>query len=159
MSFQVLSRKYRPKLFREVVGQDHITRALQNAMSRPSQLAMPIYLPVRGELARPLRPVFWPRPSPVKASQEDGDPCLKCTCCTSVDKGASIDVQEIDGASYNGVEHIRDLVENVRHLPSFGQYKVYIIDEVHMLSTPAFNALLKTLGRTSGPCGLYPGHN
>src|SRR5690606_35637742 len=75
----------------------------------------------------------------------DGNPCGECTSCTQVDSGSSLDYLEIDGGSNNSVENVRELIDNVQYLPVNGRYKVYVIDEVHMLSTSAFNALLKTL--------------
>ena len=91
--------------------------------------------------------------------KEVGNPCLSCDGCLAVDQGVSIDVLEIDGASHNGVEDVRALIENIHCLPSQGRYKVYIIDEVHMLSIAAFNALLKTLEAPSSSYCFCPGDN
>ena len=144
MSFQVLSRKYRPKLFGEIVGQEHITRTLQNALKNETVGHSYLFAGTRG-IGKTSAARIFAKALTCQSPQKDGNPCLKCPSCTGIDSGASIDVQEIDGASHSGVEHIRSLVENVQYLPSLGRYKVYIIDEVHMLSTQAFNALLKTL--------------
>ena len=144
MSFQVLFRKYRPKLFGDVVGQDHVTRALQNAINGQSIGHAYLFTGTRGIGKTSVARIF-AKALTCQSPQEDGNPCLSCTSCRGVDEGTLIDVQEIDGASHNGVENIRGLIENVQYLPSTGHYKVYIIDEVHMLSVPAFNALLKTL--------------
>ena len=144
MSFQVLSRKYRPRLFGEVVGQNHITQALQNAIKNKSIGHAYLFTGTRGIGKTSVARIF-AKALTCQRPQKDSNPCLKCSSCVGVDEGTLIDVQEIDGASHNGVENIRGLIENVQYLPSIGHYKVYIIDEVHMLSVPAFNALLKTL--------------
>ena len=144
MSFQVLSRKYRPQLFREIIGQDHIARVLQNAIKTKSVGHAYLFTGTRG-IGKTSAARIFAKALTCQDLQADGNPCLKCVSCLSVDRGTSIDVQEMDGASHNGVEHVRSLAENVHYLPSLGHYKVYIIDEVHMLSSQAFNALLKTL--------------
>ena len=149
MSFQVLSRKYRPKLFGEIIGQDHIARALQNALKTQSVGHAYLFTGTRG-IGKTSAARILSKALTCQDLQADGNPCLKCTSCLSVDRGTSIDVQEMDGASHNGVEHVRNLVANVQYLPSLGHYKVYIIDEVHMLSSQAFNALLKTLEEPPG---------
>ena len=143
MSYQVIARKWRPQSFNEVVGQNHITQTLTNAL-RNGRLHHAILLTgPRGTgktssariLAKALR-----CPNAV-----DFVPCDKCDSCLEIAQSRSADVIELDGASNNGVDAIRELRDSVSYMPSSGKYKVYIIDEVHMLSTSAFNALLKTL--------------
>lgn len=143
MSYRVFARKYRPQVFEEVVGQEHITRTLQNAV-RQNRLAQ-AYLLVgpRGTgktstariLAKALNCEKGPTPNP----------CGVCDACKEIAEGNSLDVLEIDGASNNSVDNIRELRENSAYAPAKGPYKIYYIDEVHMLSAGAFNALLKTL--------------
>jgi DNA polymerase III subunit gamma/tau len=143
VSYRVFARKYRPSTFEEVVGQEHITRTLQNAI-REDRLAQ-AYLLVgpRGIgktstariLAKALNCETGPTPHP----------CGKCSACLEIAEGNNMDVVEIDGASNNGVDHIRDLRDNAQYSPVRGPYKIYLIDEVHMLTIGAFNALLKTL--------------
>ncbi|MFQ5585693.1 MAG: DNA polymerase III subunit gamma/tau [Thermodesulfobacteriota bacterium] len=143
MSYLVIARKWRPKLFEEVVGQEHVTRTLRNAIASAKIGHAYIFSGPRGVgkttvariLARALNCEEGPTPTP----------CNSCRACREITAGSSIDVLEIDGASNTGVDNIRDLRENINYMPSRGRYRVYIIDEVHMLSTPAFNALLKTL--------------
>jgi len=143
MSYQVLARKYRPQTFADVIGQEHITRTLANALSTGRIHHAYILAGARGigktTVARILAKAL---------NCEDGpkaEPCGKCNSCKEITAGSSLDVQEIDGASNTSVDDIREIRERVRYLPSSGRYKIYIIDEVHMLSTSAFNALLKTL--------------
>jgi DNA polymerase III subunit gamma/tau len=143
MSYLVIARKWRPRLFEEVVGQEHVTRTLGNAISSGKIAHAYIFSGPRGVgkttvariLARAVNCEEGPTPTP----------CNNCQACREITAGSSIDVLEIDGASNTGVDNIRDLREGINYMPSRGKYRVYIIDEVHMLSTPAFNALLKTL--------------
>ena len=143
MSYRVFARKYRPQTFAEVVGQDHITRTLQNAVNSSRLAQAYLFVGPRGIgktstariLAKALNCVKGPT----------SEPCGVCDVCKEVAEGRSLDVIEIDGASNNGVENIRDLRDNAAYAPTRGQFKIYLIDEVHMLSTGAFNALLKTL--------------
>lgn len=146
MSYQVIARKYRPQRFADIVGQEHITRTLQNAVIEGRLHHGYLFTGIRGigktTLARIFSkilnckaPVMEPMP----------EPCNKCSSCIEITNGSSINVQEIDGASNNSVEDVREIRERVKYLPSNGKYKIYIIDEVHMLSGGAFNALLKTL--------------
>ncbi len=143
MSYRVFARKYRPQKFEEVIGQEHITRTLQNAI-KGSRLAQAyLFVGPRGVgktstariLAKALNCLNGPT----------DNPCGTCDACIEIAEGRSLDVMEIDGASNNSVESIRTLRENAAYAPARGPYKVYLIDEVHMLSTAAFNALLKTL--------------
>lgn len=143
MSYLVLARKWRPQGFDDLVGQEPITRILKNSISQRKIAHAYIFSGPRGVgktstariLAKALNCEKGPTPSP----------CGACTFCTSITDGSSVDVMEIDGASNNSVNDIRDLRERVKYAPSGGRYKVYIIDESHMLSDSAFNALLKTL--------------
>ncbi len=143
MSYLVLARKYRPQSFHEVVGQRHVTQTLGNAIES-GRVAHAILLSgPRGTgkttVARILAKAMNCAEGPVST------PCNECRSCREITSGHAADVYEIDGASNNSVDQIRDLRENVKYMPSHSRYKIYIIDEVHMLSLSAFNALLKTL--------------
>ena len=143
MSYQVLARKWRPQVFEDVVGQAHITRTLQNAIASGRLAHAFLFSGPRGVgktttariLAKALNCEQGPTPTP----------CGKCDSCLETAAGTSVDVVEIDGASNRGIEHIRELREAVKYAPVGGKYKVYVIDEVHMLTNEAFNALFKTL--------------
>ncbi len=143
MSYLVLARKYRPQTFEEVVQQEHITRTLANAISSDRVAHAILFSGPRGTgkttVARILAKTMNCKKGPAPI------PCNECRSCNEITSGRAVDVFEIDGASNNGVEQIRELRDNVRYMPAHSLYKIYIIDEVHMLSTSAFNALLKTL--------------
>lgn len=141
--YQVLYRKWRPQTFSDVYGQPQIVKALQNEI-RSGRLAHAyLFVGSRGTGKTSCAKIL------AKAANclhpQDGDPCNECEICRGIDSGAILDVVEIDAASNNGVDNIRDLREEVAYTPSVAKYRVYIIDEVHMLSPGAFNALLKTL--------------
>ncbi len=143
MAYQVLARKWRPQTFSEVVGQEHISRTLKNAILQNRIGHAYLFVGSRGIGKTTTARIF------AKAlncsNNQAGEPCCQCQSCIEVAAGTSLDVIEIDGASHNKVEHIRDIRENVQYTPTHGKYKIYIIDEVHMLTPQAWNALLKTL--------------
>ncbi len=144
MSYQVLARKWRPTTFQDVIGQEHITRSLSNAILRQKIGHAYLLSGTRGIGKTSVARIF------AKALRcnnvlEDGNACGTCSSCLEFNTGNSLNVHEIDGASNNSVDNIRDLIGEVHFLPTNGKYRIYIIDEVHMLSTAAFNVLLKTL--------------
>jgi len=144
MTYQVLSRKWRPKTFQEVIGQEHVTRSLQNAILKDRLGHAYILTGTRGIGKTSVARLF-AKSLRCLNRKEDANSCNECKACFEFDAGNSMNVFEIDGASNNSVDDIRELITSIQTLPTFGNYKVYIIDEVHMLSTNAFNALLKTL--------------
>src|SRR5205809_5957531 len=143
MSYQVIARKYRPQRFSDVVGQEHVTQTLANAIKQKRTAHAYLFCGPRGTGKTTIARIF--------------AKCLNCTDgpkvefndedprCQEIIEGRSLDVLEIDGASNNGVEQVRELRETCKYAPASSRFKIYIIDEVHMLSTAAFNALLKTL--------------
>ena len=143
MSYEVFARKYRPQTFDDLVGQAHVSRTLKNAVAQNRLAHAYLFVGPRGVgktstariLAKSLNCVKGPTVTP----------CGECDNCREIAAGNSLDVIEIDGASNNSVDDVRQLRENVRYAPAKGRYKIYLIDEVHMLSSAAFNALLKTL--------------
>ncbi|NLF18347.1 MAG: DNA polymerase III subunit gamma/tau [Lentisphaerae bacterium] len=143
MAYQVLARKWRPQRFCEVVGQEHITRTLQNAILQNRVGHAYLFVGPRGTGKTTTARIFAKALNCAQGMV--AEPCCECINCREIAQGSSLDVIEIDGASHNKVEHIRDIRENVQYTPSRGRFKVYIIDEVHMLTSAAWNALLKTL--------------
>ncbi|MFC1708756.1 DNA polymerase III subunit gamma/tau [Candidatus Omnitrophota bacterium] len=143
MSYIVLARKWRPQKFDEIVGQEHITQTLKNSVQSGKLAHAYIFVGPRGvgktSCARILAKSLNCKDAPTV------NPCGKCSACKEISEGRSLDVIEIDGASNRGIDEIRTLRENVKFAPILGKYKIYIIDEVHMLTQEAFNALLKTL--------------
>ncbi len=143
MSYEVFARKYRPQTFDDLVGQTHVSRTLKNAVAQNRLAHAYLFVGPRGIgktstariLAKSLNCLKGPTVTP----------CGQCDNCREIAGGNSLDVIEIDGASNNSVEDVRQLRENVRYAPAKGRYKIYLVDEVHMLSPAAFNALLKTL--------------
>ncbi len=143
MEYEILARKWRPQVFEEVIGQEHVTRTLKNAQSSGRLAHAYLFTGSRGigktSIARILaKALNCPNP-------QQGNPCNECNSCKRITNSSSVDVHEIDGASNRGIDEIRNLRENIKYMPSEGRYRIYIIDEVHMLTLPAFNALLKTL--------------
>jgi len=144
-NYTVLARKWRPQLFDEVVGQEHITRTLKNAIASGRIHHAFLFIGSRGIGKTTTARILAKALNCQRADAPTTAPCGECDNCVSITAGNNIDVIEIDGASNNGVDDIREIRDNVRMVPTSGRYKVYIIDEVHQLSTGAFNALLKTL--------------
>jgi len=143
MSYLVLARKWRPKRFAELVGQEHVVRALCNALDSGRVHHAFLFTGTRGVGKTTIARIFAKSLNCQQGSS--ADPCGKCSVCLDIDAGRYADLLEIDAASNTGVDDVRELIENAQYLPSRGKYKVYLIDEVHMLSRAAFNALLKTL--------------
>src|SRR5947199_9543647 len=143
MSYQVLARKWRPKTFAELSGQEHVVTALTNALSRGRLHHAYLLTGTRGIgkttiariLAKSLNCVNGVTPTP----------CGVCPACIEIDAGRFVDLLELDAASNTGIDNMRDILDNARYAPTVGRYKVYLIDEVHMLSKAAFNSMLKTL--------------
>ncbi|MEW6328384.1 MAG: DNA polymerase III subunit gamma/tau [Thermodesulfobacteriota bacterium] len=143
MAYLVLARKWRPQNFSEVMGQGHVVQTLQNAVRQGRVAHAYLFAGARGvgktSVARILAKALECESGPTET------PCNQCSICREITNGSSVDIYEIDGASNRGIDEIRELRENARYLPAKCRYKIYIIDEVHMLTEPAFNALLKTL--------------
>jgi DNA polymerase-3 subunit gamma/tau len=143
-TYLVLARKYRPLTFDEVIGQSHVTQTLKNSILADRVAHAFLFCGVRGvgktTVARILAKAL-----NCTGRGSDPNPCNACTSCREINDGISVDVQEIDGASYTSVDNIRDINENIKYPPAASQFKIIIIDEVHMISINAFNALLKTL--------------
>jgi len=143
MVYEVLARKWRPQVFQDVIGQEHITQTLMNAIKTDRLAHAYLFSGARGvgktSVARVLAKA-------INCTEgQDNNPCNKCSSCIEITNGSSMDVQEIDGASNRGIDEIRELRDNIKYMPSSSRFRVYIIDEVHMLTIQAFNALLKTL--------------
>jgi DNA polymerase-3 subunit gamma/tau len=143
MSYQVLARKWRPKIFSELVGQEHVVRALGHALDSGRMHHAYLFTGTRGVGKTTIARIFAKSLNCERG--QSSHPCGECAVCTAVDAGRFVDLIEIDAASNTGVDDVRELIENAQYAPSRGRFKVYLIDEVHMLSKNAFNALLKTL--------------
>src|SRR5215207_8328501 len=148
MSYLVLARKYRPRTFAELVGQEHVVKALTNALTQQRLHHAYLFTGTRGvgktTLARIIAKALNCETGVTEA------PCGKCSACTEIDAGRFVDLIELDAASNTQVDNMRDLLENALYAPTSARFKVYIIDEVHMLSRNAFNAMLKTLEEPPG---------
>jgi DNA polymerase III subunit gamma/tau len=142
-TYQVLARKWRPQTFDDVVGQDHVVRTLRNAITRQRIAHAYLFVGPRGTGKTSTARIFAKALNCTNGPNADFD--VNDPACKAIADGSHLDVIEIDGASNNGVDQVRDLRETVRYAPAQGKFKIYIIDEVHMLSAAAFNALLKTL--------------
>jgi len=142
-TYQVIARKWRPQTFDDVVGQDHVVRTLRNAITRQRIAHAYLFVGPRGTGKTSTARIFAKALNCTDGPKADFD--VDDPACKAIAEGSHLDVIEIDGASNNGVDQVRDLRETVRYAPAQGKFKIYIIDEVHMLSAAAFNALLKTL--------------
>ncbi len=145
MSYLVLARKYRPQTFKDLIGQEHVTQTLRNAIITKHIAHSYIFSGARGCGKTSAARIFSKAVNCERIETMNGEPCNECTSCKEITAGNALDVIEIDGASNRGIDEIRNLRENVKYTPAKTRYKIYIIDEVHMLSKDAFNALLKTL--------------
>ena len=141
--YQVLARKWRPKTFADLVGQEHVVKALQNALAAGRLHHAYLLTGTRGVGKTTIARIL--AKSLNCENAQHGEPCGQCQSCRDIDAGRFVDLLEIDAASNTGIDNIREVLENAQYAPTAGKYKVYIIDEVHMLSKSAFNAMLKTL--------------
>ena len=148
MSYLVLARKWRPKRFAELVGQEHVVRALTNALDSGRVHHAFLFSGTRGVGKTTIARIFAKSLNCERGTS--AEPCGECNACRDIDAGRFIDLLEIDAASNTGVDDVREVIENAQYMPSRGRVKVYLIDEVHMLSKAAFNALLKTLEEPPG---------
>jgi len=143
MAYQVLARKWRPKTFADLVGQEHVVKALRNALEKGRLHHAYLLTGTRGVGKTTIARIL--AKSLNCEHPKEGEPCGQCQSCRDIDTGRFVDLLEIDAASNTGIDNIREVLENAQYAPTAGKYKVYIIDEVHMLSKSAFNAMLKTL--------------
>ena len=143
MSYLVLARKWRPRRFSELVGQEHVVRALSNALETGKVHHAFLFTGTRGVGKTTIARIFAKSLNCERGS--GAEPCGECGACVDIDAGRYVDLLEIDAASNTGVDDVRELIDNAQYMPARGRTKVYLIDEVHMLSKSAFNALLKTL--------------
>ena len=143
MAYQVLARKWRPKTFADLVGQEHVVKALRNALEKGRLHHAYLLTGTRGVGKTTIARIL--AKSLNCEHPKEGEPCSQCQSCRDIDTGRFVDLLEIDAASNTGIDNIREVLENAQYAPTAGKYKVYIIDEVHMLSKSAFNAMLKTL--------------
>ena len=143
MSYEVFARKWRPQVFEDVIGQEHITQTLINAIKADRLAHAYLFSGARGVGKTSVARILAKAINCMEG--EPGIPCNKCRSCTEITNSSSVDVQEIDGASNRRIEEIRELRENIKYMPLSSKFRIYIIDEVHMLTREAFNALLKTL--------------
>ena len=141
--YQALYRKWRPRAFEDVVGQEHITGTLRRQVQQGRLSHAYLFTGTRGTGKTTCAKILAKAVNCLHPA--DGDPCGQCAACQGIDSGSLLDVLELDAASNNGVDHVRALRDEAIYSPASVKYRVYIVDEVHMLSTPAFNALLKIL--------------
>ena len=145
MSYQALARTWRPRSFDQLVGQQHVVRALRNAMAQGRVHHAMLFTGTRGVGKTTLGRIIAKCLNCEAQDDITAEPCGQCEACTGIDQGRFVDLIEIDAASRTKVDDTRELLDNVQYAPTRGRYKVYLIDEVHMLSKHSFNALLKTL--------------
>ena len=145
MSYEVLARKYRPTNFEEVVGQDHIIKALINSIDQNKTHQAFIFSGTRGVGKTTIARILAKCMNCTNQDIPSSNPCDECSNCLEIKLGRSVDFLEIDAASNTGVDKMRELIEGVEYKPAKSRYNVYLIDEVHMLSSSSFNALLKTI--------------
>jgi len=145
MSYQVLARKYRPSSFSEVVGQEHVLKALENSIAHNKLHQAYIFSGTRGVGKTTIARVFSKCLNCMQGDSPQVTPCNKCTACEEIKIGRHMEFLEVDAASRTGVDDMRELLESVQYKPANARFKIYLIDEVHMLSKSSFNALLKTL--------------
>jgi DNA polymerase-3 subunit gamma/tau len=144
MSYQALARKWRPKTFKELVGQEHVVTALTNALSSNRLHHAYLLTGTRGVGKTTIARIFAKSLNCI-ANGVTAEPCGTCAACVDIDAGRFVDLLELDAASNTGIDNMREVLDNARYMPTVGRYKVYLIDEVHMLSKAAFNSMLKTL--------------
>ena len=145
MAYQVLALKWRPQVFEDVVGQDGVTRTLKNAIQQGRIAHAFLFSGVRGVGKTTTARILAKALNCASGEEPTVHPCGECSSCKEIAASRSLDVLEIDGASHTKVEEIREVLEASRYAPSRDRFKIYVVDEVHMLSTHSFNALLKTL--------------
>ena len=143
MAYRALYRKYRPQSFGDVVGQEHIVTVLKNELKNGKIFHAYLFTGTRGTGKTSCAKILAKAVNCLDLN--DGDACCNCDSCKKIEDGNDLDILEMDAASNRGIDNIRDLREQVNYPPAYSKYRVYIIDEVHMLSNEAFNALLKTL--------------
>ncbi|MEO5573518.1 MAG: DNA polymerase III subunit gamma/tau, partial [Gammaproteobacteria bacterium] len=143
MSYQVLARKWRPRTFSEMVGQEHVLRALINALDNNRVHHAFLFTGTRGVGKTTIARILAKSLNCEVAMSST--PCGQCNACREIDEGRFVDLLELDAASHTGIDNMREVLDNAQYAPARGRYKVYLIDEVHMLSKAAFNSMLKTL--------------